>query len=441
MQKNHFLNWGWSVADTPAPQLRRVRSLVCACFALIVVALPFMARSIQWGLSTRIILIGSAIVLGCLALILLRRRYYVLSVHCLALGVYLAGVNQYITVGGMESGAVTWWMIVPLVGGLLSGLNAGVIWALICLSTGLILFYLETHGVPFPNLTPPESRNVQRVMIMVGEFFALVAVMVAYLTQIEGSERALRRRNEQLLTQVQRAEAAEASALEAADAKGRFLANMTHELRTPLNSILGFTNRVMNQLEGRIEPRQFEALKMVSDSGDQMLKLVSDLLDLSDLDAGRLEMSHGLIDLQEMLNVLEPRLRLHAQRSGLTLEFEAMPEAFTQGDVSHIKRVIETTIGHALQYCSEGTVRVQVRVEQGQWQMEVHCERMALDEGQLQRIFDRYHHLHSAGDRPAVVSGLAMVLARELAELHAGSLTVQNKTGSGVVYTLTLPNQ
>ena len=227
-----------------------------------------MARSIQWGLSTRIILIGAAIALAMVALGLLRRGRFNFSVHCMAAGVYLAGLNQYITVGGLESGAVTWWLIVPLIGGLFSGLRAGLFWTVVPLATGLFLFYLETHGTEFPNLTPPESRNVQRVLIMVGEFVTLAIVMAAYLTQIEGSERALRDRNELLQDQVTRAEIAEAEALEAGAAKSRFLANMTHELRTPLNSILGFTHRVMNQLQDKIEPRQFDALQTVADNGD-----------------------------------------------------------------------------------------------------------------------------------------------------------------------------
>ena len=400
-----------------------------------------MARSIQWGLSTRIILIGAAIALAMVALGLLRRGRFNFSVHCMAAGVYLAGLNQYITVGGLESGAVTWWLIVPLIGGLFSGLRAGLLWTVVPLATGLFLFYLETHGTEFPNLTPPESRNVQRVLIMVGEFVTLAIVMAAYLTQIEGSERALRDRNELLQEQVTRAEIAEAEALEAGAAKSRFLANMTHELRTPLNSILGFTHRVMNQLQDKIEPRQFDALQTVADNGDQMLKLVSDLLDLSHLDSGRLEMSRGLIDLREMLNVLTPRLRLTAERCGLGLEFGPLPEAFTLGDVSQIKRAIESVVGHALQYCPEGRVMVQVECNDGQWCMQVSCDSLQFSDEHLERIFDRYHHLHSACDRPIVVSGLAMVLARELAELHAGSLMVENEPGAGVRYRLTLPNQ
>ncbi|MBA55499.1 MAG: hypothetical protein CMK89_13680 [Pseudomonadales bacterium] len=441
MQTKPFLNWGWDPNTTPPTQLRRVRSLVCACFALLIVALPFMARSIQWGLPTRIVLIGAAIVLALVALGLLRRGCFSLSVHCMATGVFLAGINQYITVGGLESGAVTWWLIVPLIGGLFSGLRAGLCWTIVCLAAGLFLFYLETRGVQFPNLTPPESRNVQRVLIMVGEFVTLGAVMVAYLTQIEGSERVLKRRNEQLQDQVTRAEIAEAEALEAGAAKSRFLANMTHELRTPLNSILGFTHRVMDQLQGKIEPRQFDALKTVADNGDQMLKLVSDLLDLSHLDAGRLEMSRGLIDLREMLNVLTPRLRLTAERCGLTLEFDSLPEAFTHGDVSQLKRAIETVVGHGLQYSPEGLVKVSVETTDRQWCMRVCCQALQFNEEHLERIFDRYHHLHSASDRPIVVSGLAMVLARELAELHAGSLIVENTPGAGVCYRLTLPTQ
>ena len=403
MSKSPFLNWGWSEA-TPTAQLRRVRALVCACFMVIAVALTFLLRSITWGISLRIGLIGSAFALALFALFHLRRQRFTISLHSLTLAIYLGGINQYVTLAGLQSGAVTWWLIATLMVGLLGGLRAGLFWAGFGLLSGLTLFYLETHGMlVFPNLTPPESRNVQRVMIMVAEFSALAVVMAAYLTQIEGAEQALKLRNEQLQDQVQRAEIAEAEALDAAAAKSRFLANMTHELRTPLNSIIGFTRRVINKLEGRIEPRQMDALQTVADNGEQMLQLVTDLLDLSHLDAGRLELSRGLIDLREMLNVLTPRLRLTAGSCNLQLALDAgmEAEAFTHGDVSQIKRAIETVIGHALQYTPSGTVQVRTRVTDQFWTLVVCCETLQFDDDSVQRIFDRYHHLHSASDRPA----------------------------------------
>lgn len=441
MSANSFLNWGWDVTTTPPHQLRRVRSLAFASLALILVGLPFLARSIQWGLSLRIILLGSAICLALLALGLLRRGWFRPSVHCMALGVYLGGVNQCVTVGGMvESGAVAWWLIVALIGGLLGGVRTGVFWAGFSMVTGLTLFYFESRGYHFPNLTPPHARGIQQVMMLVGEFAALVAVMVAYLTQIETSERNLEQKNEDLQQQVQRAEQAEAEALDANAAKSRFLANMTHELRTPLNSILGFNHRVMNQLQGKIEPRQLDALKIVDENGEQMLRLVTDLLDLSHLDAGKLEFSRGLIDLREMVSVLVPRLRLHAHRHNLELLVEPLPEAFTRGDVSQIKRTIETVVGHGLQYCPEHSVVVCAEVnEENFWVLQVQCKKLVFEPDHLQRIFDRFHHLHSVSGRPVIVSGLAMVLAREFAELHGGGLQVHSDADRGTLYNLTLP--
>ena len=444
MFTSSFLNWGWDAQTTHPRQLRRVRSLAGASLVLILVGLPFLARSIQWGISLRILLLGSAVCLALLALAMLRRGWFTPSVHCLAAGVYLGGVNQYVTVGGMESGAVAWWLIVALIGGLLLGVRAGVFWALVSLATGLCLFYFESRGFAFPNLTPPPARGIQRVMMMVGEFVALVAVMVAYLTQIESSERSLEQKNKDLQQQVLRAERAEAEALDANAAKSRFLANMTHELRTPLNSILGFNHRVMNQLQGQIGPRQYDALQMVADSGEQMLKLVTDMLDLSHLDAGKLEFSRGLIDLREMVNVLVPRLRLHAHRHHLQLLVEPLPEAFTQGDVSQLRRSIETVVGHALQYCPQDAVVVSAVVSaevtgQNRWQLQVRCKKLVFEMEHPQRIFDRFHHLHSVSGRPIIVSGLAMVLAREFAELHGGTLQVQSDAVAGTLYDLMLP--
>jgi len=441
MTLNRFLNWGWDPATTDPQQMRRVRTLVSACLLLVLIGIPFIARAIQWDLPIRITLIGTGIALGVAALGLLWVRRFTLSVHSMALGVYLGGLNQYITVGGMDSGAVAWWLIVPLIGGLLKGLRTGFVWVAICLLSSVILFYLENHGHTFPNLTPPEARNVQRVVQLVGEFLAVLVLMTAYLTQIETSERGLAQKNASLQQQVARAESAEAAAVAAAEAKTRFLANMTHELRTPLNAILGFSRRVSQQLDAQLNERQRDGLQLVVDNGEQMLRLVADLLELSDLEAGKLQLGRSAMDLRETVNLLLPDMQRKATQFGLDVMVETpLPEVLIHGDLSRLKRALETVLRHAVQYCPQGTIQVTGQiVGDATWMMQVHCQQLCFNDDQLQRIFDRYDHLHSLSERPDLVSGLAMVLAREFVRRHGGDLQVSQHPQQGTLYQLSLP--
>jgi len=445
MTFNQFLNWGWDPAATDPRQMRRVRTLVSACLLLILIGIPFIARAIQWDLPIRQAFLGTAVSFGLLALWLLRVQRFTLSVHSLAFGVYLGGLNQYLTVGGLESGAVAWWLIVPLIGGLLMGLRTGLVWIVIALLSSLILFYLETHGHTFPNLTPPEARNAQRVVLVVGEFLAVLILMTAYLTQIETSERNLAQKNASLQQQVARAESAEAAAVEASAAKTRFLANMTHELRTPLNSILGFSRRVSQQLDAQLNERQRDGLQLVVDNGEQMLRLVSDLLELSELEAGKLQLGRSAMNLRETVSLLLPDMQRKAGQFGLDVVADApLPEVLIHGDLSRLKRALETLLRHAVQYCPQGVIRVSGQISgqavaEQRWVMRVHCEQLCFNDEQLQRIFDRYDHLHSLSERPDLVSGLAMVLAREFVRRHGGDLQVSPHPQRGILYQLTLP--
>lgn len=440
-----FLNWGWDPAGTEPRQLRRVRTLTAACLLLILVASPFLIRSIQWHLPLRILILSCAFGCGGLALLMLRRGWYLPAVHSLCLGMYLGGLNQYLTAGGMQSGAVGWWMLVPLLGGLLLGLRTGILWALIPLCSALVLLYFETQGHQFPDLTPPAVRDVQQATRLVGMFLALVVVMIAYLTQIENSERSLAQQNTRLQEQVWRAEMAESEALAAAAAKARFLANMTHELRTPLNSILGFSQRVLKQLDDQLDERQRHGLQLVVENGEQMLQLVSDLLELSSLEAGKLQLGRGAVDLGETLSLLLPELKRIA--AGLELQLEApatLPATLIHGDVARLKYAIDAVLRHGLQFCPSGTVVINVSLQENQpasqyWKLDVHCPNLVFSPEQQQRVFDRYDHLHSVGTRSPLVSGLALVLAREMVRLHDGSLRLESSPAGGTHYRITLP--
>lgn len=436
---NRFLCWGWDTEGVSHQQLRRVRTLTTACLLLILIGIPFIARAIQWQIPIRLLLLCSAMACGVLALVLLRAKYYQISVHLMAFGVFLGGLNQYVTVGGMQSGAIAWWMIVPLIGGLLLGLRAGLLWAVIALLSALVLYSFEISGVVFANLTPPEYRHFQLIIQLVGEFLALGVLMSAYLTQIETSERSLAQQNQSLQREVARAEQAEAEAVQAVQAKTRFLANMSHELRTPLNSILGFSQRLANQAD-QLGGRHKEALDHVVDNGNQMLNLVSDLLDLSQVDAQSLTISRAPVDLRETIHLIVVDLKKAAAKEGLEVVEQDWPQIIITGDVSRLKRALQTLSFHALQYCPSGTIEVGSTIDaQNNFILDLVCRDLYFSQQEQERIFDRYNHLHSLSDRKPMVSGLAMVLARELIQLHGGTMDVTSTPEQGTQYQVRVP--
>jgi signal transduction histidine kinase len=218
-----------------------------------------------------------------------------------------------------------------------------------------------------------------------------------------------------------------------------FLAVMSHELRTPLNTILGFSEVLLEGLEGPVAPGQREDLRIIRESGDHLLGLVNDILDLSALHAGQLRGDFSTIDLVDIaravLDEAEGQLREKPVRLVAQFERERLP---LRGDPRLLRRVLQNLVGNALKFTQRGEVRLAVRREGSEDVVVVSDTGPGIAADALAAIFEEYRQTGDARTKREG-TGLGLAIVRRLAEMHGGSVTAASTLGEGSTFTVRLP--
>jgi signal transduction histidine kinase len=227
--------------------------------------------------------------------------------------------------------------------------------------------------------------------------------------------------------------------------KSEFLANMSHELRTPLNAVIGFSEALMEQMFGEMNDKQLEYLSDIHSSGQHLLTLINDILDLSKIEAGRMDLELGCFDLTELLQQSLALVRERAQQQQLRLELK-MPGALGEwvADRLKVKQVVLNLLSNAVKFTPPGG-RVTLsahRADDGQ-SMEVIVSDtgvgIAPEEHEL--VFEEFRQARGSTLRKAEGTGLGLPLARRLVELHGGSIRLDSQPGAGCTFSFTLPQR
>jgi signal transduction histidine kinase len=229
--------------------------------------------------------------------------------------------------------------------------------------------------------------------------------------------------------------------LEAADRhKSEFLANMSHELRTPLNAVIGFSEVLTERMFGELNEKQDEYVRDIYASGTHLLSLINDILDLSKIEAGRMELELADFDLPQAIENALVLVRERALRRGITLE-QSIDRRLgeIQGDERKIKQVLLNLLSNAIKFTPEGG-RVEVRAEP----VDEHVEVAVSDTGvgiapeDHEAVFEEFRQV-GAAEKRAEGTGLGLALARKFIELHGGRIWVKSQVGVGSTFTFTLP--
>ena len=230
-------------------------------------------------------------------------------------------------------------------------------------------------------------------------------------------------------------------AREANRLKSEFLANMSHELRTPKNAIIGFTELVLSGSHGPLTDRQEKSLERVLRNGKNLLGLINDVLDLSRIEAGKMQISEEdfrpLQTIQAVFSTLEPM----ASQKGLRVSLvdEGSPDV-VRGDESRVRQIVMNLVSNAIKFTVQGQVRVVTRAEpDGRWSVRVDDTGMGIAREHLDFIFEEFRQVDASSARQAGGSGLGLAISRNLARLMHGELQVQSTVGKGSSFTVILP--
>lgn len=437
-----LLNCGWDAQSTDPVQLRRIRTTSAVCYLLLLVGIPFLLRAYEWHISLRMLTVPAAMGLSVCALLVLGVfRQFQISTQLVTLAVFVGGAGAVLTGGGIGTANLGWWILVPLLAGLLRGLGSSLGWGAVVLASIYGCYLAQNHGVVFLDQTPPEHVASQQLLQALGITCAVLILVSSYLSQLVQSETRLAKQNQQLQEQVARAERAEQELTRALEAKTRFLANMSHEMKTPLNAIVGFSHQLEKRNGPDLDDRGRESLQQVIRHSGNMLALVNDLLALSGLDSRPPHQETRLpLDLMEALVRTVHEVAPWAEEYNLNILLDAPDSIVISAQGEQILQAINSLVRYALAFAKGPEIRVALgELPQGAL-VQVTYEG-TLSESDKARLFDRYNHLHSQLQRDAGMSALALALAQAHVQRHSGTIKVNcDHEQKQVCFNLFLPN-
>ncbi len=223
--------------------------------------------------------------------------------------------------------------------------------------------------------------------------------------------------------------------------KSEFLANMSHELRTPLNAIIGFSEVMLERMFGEINGKQEEYLNDILSSGRHLLSLINDILDLSKIEAGRMELDLAEFDLPEAIQNAMILIRERAARRFITLE-TSVDERLGQvrADERKVKQVLLNLLSNAVKFTPEGgRVAVRAALADGLAEITVEDTGVGIAAEDQEAVFEEFRQVGTDYARKHEGTGLGLALARRFVELHGGRIWVKSDVGRGSTFTFTLP--
>jgi signal transduction histidine kinase len=225
--------------------------------------------------------------------------------------------------------------------------------------------------------------------------------------------------------------------------KSQFLANVSHELRTPLNAIIGFSDVLSERMFGELNPKQAEYVADILSSGRHLLALINDVLDLSKIEAGRMELEPSRFDLRAALESTMTLVRERATHKSLDLQLQIDANVSeVDADERKLKQVVLNLLSNAVKFTPPGG-RITVRASMTDHALQIAVADsgpgIAVDDRAL--IFDEFRQAHSPADQAREGTGLGLALAKKFVEMHGGRIGVDSEPGAGATFTFTIPVQ
>lgn len=223
--------------------------------------------------------------------------------------------------------------------------------------------------------------------------------------------------------------------------KSLFIASMSHELRTPLNSIIGFTGILLQGLAGPLNEEQRKQLGMVKGSSQHLLDLITDIIDLSKIEAGKIQFSLSTFDLVKVASEVAESFGPAAGGKGIAIAVEGAGTLGVKSDQRRIRQVLVNLVGNAVKFTETGEVRVSVREYNGHAVIDVRDTGPGIRQEDMKKLFQFFSQITSADMPKHEGTGLGLYLSKRLMNLLGGDIRAGSEFGRGSVFTVTLPLQ
>jgi signal transduction histidine kinase len=222
--------------------------------------------------------------------------------------------------------------------------------------------------------------------------------------------------------------------------KSEFLANMSHELRTPLNAILGFTELILDRIYGDIPDKVQDVLKRLMHNGHHLLGLINDVLDLSKIEAGQLNLSVDEYSIEEMIRSALVSMEALAEEKEIVLTHKIQTDLQkAKGDEQRITQVLLNLLGNAIKFTDRGRVHVAVTGSDSKFQVSVSDTGPGISQADQELIFEAFQQADGSNTREKGGTGLGLSIVKRIIEMHGGDIWVESVVGEGSTFHFRLP--
>lgn len=415
------------VAHTPQPALLRACLLGACGISLLFYVL---GHPDYWHGAN---LLASA-VYGVLALLVPVRRAYTVLCHLALLNSLLLMGYIASCTGGINSPALVWMTVLAVPALLMLGRRAAQRWVLLCLLV-LLGQWLAVHQ----GWIGGEVLHTPLTLAWAG--LNLLLLMLGLVLAVQVYERLRQRQREALEHSNAELEAAQQALAQTQSHKDEFLASVGHELRTPMNAILGLNGALQAELAAH--PEQRALAEHIRASTEQLLGLVNDILDFSQLEAGRLQLHPQPLPLRPWLQAQLAPWQARAHAKGLVLQAEVAPEVpqAVHVDAQRLRQLLLNLLGNAIKFTPSGRIDVRLRVQPGPgWlRLEVQDSGPGIAAERLPHIFNRFEQADLQTARRYGGTGLGLAVCEQLVKLHRGRIGVSSEAGQGALFWFELP--
>jgi signal transduction histidine kinase/DNA-binding response OmpR family regulator len=385
--------------------------------------------------------------LGLLYLLRFLTSSFVLSVNFLTI-YYLLCVSVIFVQGGFTTPVIFVKATVPLLAFLFSGWRLAK-WMFLVVTADMILFFVaHKYGIyplPGPSIGTPMHITIVYFILM---GVLLGTVMVYEKTRERANEAVKEKSEKNLKIRLERD-----IAIQANYAKSTFLANMSHELRTPLNAILGFSQIISHSQNLNIQDK--ENLQIVNRSGEHLLNLINDVLEMSKIEAGQITLNESDFDLFRLLDDTYDMFKIKTENKGLKLSFEREDKVlqYVRTDEAKLRQVLINIISNAVKFTKEGEIFVRVGIEQNRLSPKVEGEPQltslhfeiedtgsGIEPKELDYIFDAFRQTKSGMDVHDG-TGLGLAISQQYVQLMGGHITINSQVDQGSIFKFDIDTQ